>query len=167
MQSLIRLLPVFLATTFACTMGLFSPFAQRPRRLVALRSQLRLHFLPSQCSAEASLHMGYHKDTAATWKNGYGHWNRGRSIPASGWSSMADRSAHYPPPVTRHPLRVVIGVQPHVFGRQVGGPEAHGRPSPSLNCKLDQRVAVVADRCGDGLAVELDRRALLDRAGSR
>ena len=38
---------------------------------------------------------------------------------------------------------------------------------PSLNCKLDQRIAVVADRVGHGLAVEFHRGALFVEQDSR
>ena len=55
---------------------------------------------------------------------------------------------------------VIVGIQPHVLGRQIGSPKAPlGRAFAEL--ELDERVAVVADRRGYRSAVELDRGALL------
>ena len=60
-------------------------------------------------------------------------------------------------------LRMVIRIEPHVLGREVGRPEPSGRLAFFEN-EDDARVAIGGDRFGDGVArrnrpVRLARRA--------
>ena len=61
--------------------------------------------------------------------------------------------------------RVVVGVQPHVLGGEIGRPEPGARFAFFEN-EHDARVAIGRDRFGNGVAVEIDRRAsFVEQAG--
>ena len=60
----------------------------------------------------------------------------------------------------RSGLRVIIRVQPHVLGREVGRPEAGSRAA-FFEDEDDARVAIGGDRFGDRVGVEIDRAAAL------
>ena len=50
-----------------------------------------------------------------------------------------------------NPLRVIIGVQPHVLGRQVGGPEAARRPCPRrspVGCSVSRWSRIESETAG-------------------
>ena len=55
---------------------------------------------------------------------------------------------------------MIVRVEPHVFGREIGRPEAGGSAA-FFEDQHDARVAVGGDRFGDGVGVEVDGAAAL------